>query len=59
MINTDVELRVPSVSQSLIPLVGLTTLFATTLSVCVAYGIAIPGAIELLWTFEFGLMLTW
>jgi len=40
-------------------LVSLTTLYSITLSICTAYAIKIPAAIQLLWIFGFSLMLTW
>ncbi len=48
-----------SVSQSLIPLVVLTAIFAVGLSFLAVHGLGAPGRAELLWTFEFRLILAW
>jgi len=46
-------------SKSLAPLVVLTAIFALGLSILAAHGVDVPGTTELLWTFEFRLILTW
>jgi hypothetical protein len=51
--------RALPISKSLTPLVMLTAIFALGLSVCAAYRTDRPEMTELLWTFEFRLLLTW
>jgi hypothetical protein len=59
MATPNVNRQVSFSLKPLIPLVSLTTLHSITLSICTAYAIKIPGAIQLLWPFGFSLMLTW
>jgi hypothetical protein len=51
--------RALSIAKSLTPLVALTAVFALGLSICAAYRTVNPQASELLWQFEFRLLLTW
>jgi hypothetical protein len=51
--------RALSIAKSLTPLVALVAIFALGLSICAAYRTNNPEATELLWTFEFRLLLTW
>jgi len=51
--------RALSIAKSLTPLGVLTAIFALGLSICAAYRTGNPNATELLWTFEFRLLLTW
>ena len=44
--------------QSFLPLVALTVIFATGLSIFAARGVAASRSTELLWSFEFQLILT-
>jgi hypothetical protein len=48
-----------SVWQCLIPLVVLTTIFTVGRSFLAVHGLGAPGAAELLWTFEFRIVLAW
>jgi len=48
-----------SVWQCLIPLVVLTTIFTVGRSFIAIHNLGAPGAAELLWTFEFRLVLAW
>jgi hypothetical protein len=48
-----------SVWQCLIPLVVLTTIFTVGRSFLAVHGLGVPGAAELLWTFEFRIVLAW
>jgi hypothetical protein len=54
-----INARALSISKSLIPLVALTAIFALELSVLAAHRASVPQATELLWSFEFSLILTW
>jgi hypothetical protein len=47
-----------SIVKSLTPLVALAAIFALGLSICAAYGVGNPETTELLWIFEFRLLLT-
>jgi len=47
-----------SVSKSLLPLIALTSIFAVGLSALVLHDLDTPETTELLWTFEFSLVLT-
>jgi hypothetical protein len=51
--------RTLSIAKSLTPLIALTAIFALGLSICAAYRTNNPETTELLWTFEFRLLLTW
>jgi hypothetical protein len=48
-----------SVWQCLIALVALTTIFTVGRSFVAIHNLGTPGAAELLWTFEFRLVLAW
>jgi hypothetical protein len=49
--------QAPSLRQSFLPLVALAAIFAAGLSVFAARGVAASRSIELLWSFEFPLIL--
>ena len=51
--------RAVSVWQCLVPLAVLTTIFTIGLSVVAVHSRATPRTAELLWTFEFRLILAW
>jgi len=48
-----------SVGQCLIPLVVLTTICTVGRSFLAVHGLGAPGEAELLWTFEFRIILAW
>lgn len=58
MAATTFSWRAVSVSKSLIPLIALTAISAVGLSVLVLHGHDAPETTQLLWTFEFSLILT-
>ncbi len=57
MAITTLNWRTVSVSKSLVPLVALTAVYAVGLSVFVVHGLNAPDATQLLWGFEFRLIL--
>jgi hypothetical protein len=59
VVTADLNRRPLFVSQTLFPLLAFTSLFAIAVSLCRAYDIPIPEAMNLLWTFGFSLLLTW